>query len=192
MNFIGGYADFVSGVRIVLLYAGILVALICAIDWAVRTRRINPFSRVARFFRGSIDPLLAPIERVIVRAGGLPSSAAWWALVAYAVFGILVITLLQFIGQLLFQFAVMLNAPSEAWRILLGWVLSLLSLALFVRVLSSWFPVSPYSRWIRWSFVLTDWMIRPLQRVVPRVGMFDITPIVAWLLLRLAGSAILG
>ena len=192
MNFIGGYADFVSGVRIVLLYAGILVALICAIDWAVRTRRINPFSKIARFFRGSIDPLLAPIERVIVRAGGVPSSAAWWALVAYAVFGILVITLLQFIGQLLFQFAVMLNAPSEAWRILLGWVLSLLSLALFVRVLSSWFPVSPYSRWIRWSFVLTDWMIRPLQRLVPRVGMFDITPIVAWLLLRLVGSAILG
>jgi YggT family protein len=192
MTFIGGYADFVSGVRIVLLYAGILVALICAIDWAVRTRRINPFSKIARFFRGSIDPLLAPIERVIVRAGGVPSSAAWWALVAYAVFGILVITLLQFIGQLLFQFAVMLNAPSEAWRILLGWVLSLVSLALFVRVLSSWFPVSPYSRWIRWSFVLTDWMIRPLQRLVPRVGMFDITPIVAWLLLRLVGSAILG
>jgi YggT family protein len=192
MNLLGGYADFVSGVRLVLLYAGVGVALVCAVDWGVRTRRLNPFSRVSRFFRGSVDPLLAPIERTIVRAGGVPSSAAWWGLVAYVVAAILVISLLQFVGQILFQFAVMVNAPSEAWRILVSWALSVLSLALFVRVLSSWFPVSPYSRWIRWAYVLTDWMIRPLQRVVPRVGMFDITPIVAWLLIRLAGAAILG
>jgi YggT family protein len=50
-----------------------------------------------------------------------------------------------------------------------------------VRVFSSWLPISPYSRWIRWSYVLTDWMIVPLRRVVPSIGMIDITPIVAWL-----------
>jgi YggT family protein len=192
MSFLGGYADFVSGVRIVLLYAGVGVALVCAADWAVRTRRLNPFSKVARFFRGNVDPLLAPIERTIVRAGGMPASAAWWALVAYVVAAILVISLLQFVGDILIQFAMMVQRPEEAWRVLVSWALSVLSLALFVRVLSSWFPVSPHSRWIRWAYVLTDWMIRPLQRVVPRVGMFDITPIVAWILIRIAGSAILG
>src|SRR4051812_1178746 len=61
MSVLGGYAVFVGVVRVALLYIGLVVAIVCAIDWAVRTRRINPFSRVARFFRGSIDPLLAPI-----------------------------------------------------------------------------------------------------------------------------------
>jgi YggT family protein len=192
MQFLGGYAAFVATLRVVLLYVGVFVALICAIDWAVRTRRISPFSKIARFFRANVDPLLAPIERVVVRAGGLPSAAAWWGLLAFVVLGILLITLLQFVGDILFQMVAMGQHPELAWRVVLSWVISILTLALFVRVLSSWLPVSPYSRWIRWSYVLTDWMIRPLQTIVPRVGMFDITPIVAWLLLRLIGGFILG
>ena len=192
MSFLGVYASIVANLRVILFYMAIAVAVIAAVDWAVRTRRINPFSKVARFFRANIDPLLAPIERVIVRAGGLPSSAAWWGLVAFIVFGILVIMLLQFIGSILFQMVAVGQRPELAWRVVLSWVISLLSLALFVRVISSWFPVSPYSRWIRWSYVMTDWMIRPLQQVIPRIGMFDITPIVAWLLLRLIGGFILG
>jgi YggT family protein len=192
MSFLGVYASFVANLRVILLYMAIAVAVLAAVDWAVRTRRINPFSKVARFFRANIDPLLAPIERVIVRAGGLPSSAAWWGLVAFIVFGILLIMLLQFISSILFQMVAVGQHPELAWRVILSWVISLLSLALFVRVISSWFPVSPYSRWIRWSYVTTDWMIRPLQQVIPRLGMFDITPIVAWLLLRLIGGFILG
>jgi hypothetical protein len=39
--------------------------------------------------------------------------------------------------------------------------------ALIVRVLSTWLPVSPYSKWIRWSYVLTDWLINPLRRLIP-------------------------
>jgi YggT family protein len=192
MSFLGVYASIVANLRVILFYMAIAVAVIAAIDWAVRTRRINPFSKVARFFRANVDPLLAPIERVIVRAGGLPSSAAWWGLIAFIVFGILIIMLLQFIGSILFQMVAVGQHPELAWRVVLSWIISLLSLALFVRVISSWFPVSPYSRWIRWSYVMTDWMIRPLQQVIPRIGMFDITPIVAWLLLRLIGGFILG
>jgi len=192
MGVIGGYAQFVSGLRTALLYLGILVAILAVIDWAVRTRRINPFNRVARFFRGRIDPLLAPIERTIVRAGGTPSTAAWWAVVAYVILAILIISLFQFVGDILYQAVAMTQAPHEAWRVLVSWTISILTLALFVRVLSSWFPISAYSRWVRWSFVITDWMIRPLQRVVPRLGMIDITPIVAWIVLRVIGYALLG
>lgn len=192
MSLLGTYAALVANLRIILLYMGAFVALICAIDWAVRTRRINPFNKIARFFRANIDPLLAPIERVIVRAGGVPSSAAWWGFVAFVVCAILLITLMQFIGDILFQMVAVGQHPELAWRVGLSWAISLLSLALFVRVLSSWFPVSPYSKWIRWAYVLTDWFIVPLQRVIPRVGMFDITPIVAWILLRLIGGMLLS
>jgi YggT family protein len=193
MSTLASYLAFVQVVRTGLLYGGVAIAVICAIDWAVRTRRINPFSKVARFFRGSIDPLLAPVERVIVRAGGVPSSAAPWSVVAYAVFGILLISLLNFIGGIIYQVIAMASLPAnEAWKIPVGWAFEILRLALLVRVLSSWLPISPFSKWIRWSYVMTDWMIRPLQRLVPRIGMFDISPIVAWLLLTLAERVVLS
>lgn len=193
MSALATYANFVQFVRTGLLYVGVAVAGICAIDWAVRTRRINPFSKVARFFRGSVDPLMLPVERVIVRAGGAPAAASWWTLVAFAVFGILLISVLNFVGGVLYQIVAMTSLPaSEAWRIPVGWIFDILRLALLVRVLSSWIPQLEYSKWIRWSFTLTDWMIRPLQRLVPRIGMFDISPIVAWLLLTLAEKVVLS
>jgi YggT family protein len=191
-NLLADYELFVRGVRVALLYAAVVLAVVAAIDWAVRTRRISPFNRISRFFRTSIDPLLAPMERVIVRAGGVPSAAAWWALVAFVVFGILLIYILLFLGDLLTQVLFAVQQPSEAWRYAVHWVFSLLLIALIVRVLSSWLPISPYSRWVRWSYVLTDWMVIPVQRVIPRIGMFDITPIVLWFLLQLAEKVILS
>lgn len=168
-----------------LFYVAAGVAVVCAFDWAVRTRRINPFNRAARFFRGRVDPALLPLERMVVRSGGTPSSAAWWALVAFVVGSIGLITLLDFIGTLLFQVIAVSQSPGEGPMLLASWAFAIVKLALLVRVLSSWFPISPYSKWIRWSYVLTDWMILPLGRVVPKIGMIDITPIVAWLLLIL-------
>jgi YggT family protein len=192
MSMLAGYETFVGVVRTVFLYSAIGVAAICVFDWVVRTRRISPFNRSARFFRSYVDPMMAPIERVIVRRGGLPTHAPWWTLGAVVVSGIIAITLLQLVGGLLSQAMFGLQDPSRLPKIFLSWVFSLLRLALLVRVLSSWLPVSPYSKWIRWSYVLTDWMISPLQRIVPRIGMIDITPLVAWLLLNLLEGVILG
>jgi YggT family protein len=189
MNVLATYATVVVVVKQVLLYGAIVVAAVCGLDWAVRTRRINPFSRTARVIRGRVDPLLYPIERVIVRAGGTPASAPWWALAAVIIGGIVLITLLDFFANILFQLIVVSQQPREAPMLIASWVFSLLSLALLVRVLSSWFPVSPYSKWVRWSYILTDWMIVPLRRVVPTIGMIDITPIVAWFLLSLVRRA---
>jgi YggT family protein len=185
MSMLASYATVIAVVRVGLFYAGIVVAVICAFDWAVRTRRINPFNRVARFFRGSIEPLMAPVERVVVRAGGVPSSAALWSLVAFAVFGIALIQILEFLGGIFYQIAVVSAQPSQLGLLLASWAFGIFKIALIVRVLSSWFPVSPYSRWIRWSYVLTDWLIVPLRRVIPTIGMIDITPIIAWFLIAL-------
>jgi len=189
MSVLATYAAVVVVVKKVLLYSAIVVAGVAGLDWAVRTRRLSPFSRTARLMRGRVDPLLAPIERVIVRAGGTPASAPWWALAAVIIGGIVLITLLDFFGNILFQLIVVSQQPREAPMLIASWVFSLLSLALLVRVLSSWFPISPYSKWIRWSYVFTDWMIGPLRRVVPTIGMIDITPIVAWFLLSLVRRA---
>jgi YggT family protein len=190
MSVLGGYATFVAGTRVALFYLGALMAVICAMDWAVRTRRISPFNRVARFFRLRVDPLMLPVERMVVRAGGLPASAAWWSLVAFVVSGIILISLLDFVGNILFQIVAVSQQPADLPRLLASWGFAILRLALLVRVVSSWLPVSPYSRWIRWSYVLTEWMIAPLRRLIPLVGMIDITPLIAWFALSLIQRAL--
>jgi YggT family protein len=190
MSALATYSYVIAVTRTVLLFAAFGVAGICAFDWAVRTRRINPFSRTARFFRGRIEPMMAPVERVVVRSGGVPSTAPWWALAAVVVGGILLVSLMEMGGAILEQALFGIQTPSRIPMILVSWAFSLLRLALLVRVLASWFPISPFSKWIRWSFVLTEWMIAPLRRIIPRLGMFDLTPLIAWFLLNLLQSAL--
>jgi len=185
MSMLAQYAIVIAVIRKALLWGGGLVAVVCAFDWAVRTRRINPFNRVARFFRGSVEPAMAPVERMVVRAGGVPSAAPLWTLVGYAVLGIALVTLLDFLGGIFYQINIAAQQPSQIWLLAASWAFGILKLALIIRVLSSWFPVSPHSKWIRWSYLLTDWLINPLRRVIPAIGMIDITPIIAWFALTL-------
>jgi len=166
---------------------------LCALDWAVRTRRISPFSGLGRFARARIDPLLAPVERRIVRGGGNPTSAPWWALGVVVIGGILLISLLDFLRGVVAQAAFASQAgPRGILVLLVVWGFGLLRLALLVRVISSWLPVSPHSPWLRWTYPLTDWFLRPLQRIVPRIGPIDISPIVAYFLLGLIERVVVG
>jgi YggT family protein len=183
--------DGASGYEAVLTIVGRVVfaivavlAVVCLVDWLVRTRRIGPFNPVARFMRKSVDPLMAPVERRIVRAGGMPTAAPWWSLVFAALGGILLMVLLRFAGGVFYTLSSSVAAgPGALFEMLVNWTFGILRFALIVRVISSWIRISPYSKWIRWSYQLTEWLIRPLQRIVPTIGMIDITPIVAFLLL---------
>jgi YggT family protein len=180
--------------RIALLAAAVIVTAVCAMDWVVRTRRISPFSGIARFFRGSIDPLLAPIEQRIVRRGGIPSNAPWWALAAVVIGGILLLWLLGFIrGQVESVAFAASSGPRGILRLVVGWIFGVLQIALFARVLMSWFRSSPSSWWVRWSYALTEPYLRPLRQLIPPIGgMLDLTPLVAYFVLSLLSGWIVG
>ena len=57
---------------------------------------------------------------------------------------------------------------------------------------SSWFRISPHSPWIRWTFALTEWLLRPLRRLLPPFGMMDLSPIAAYFLLRVLEWLVVG
>lgn len=178
--------------RYALFVAAVVVGVVALVDWAVRTRKINPFGGTARFFRRTVDPLMVPIERRVVRGGGRPSSAPLWALGAVIVGGLLLIALLDFItSQIALATAAFSLGSGAVLMMIVRWTFALLRLALIVRVISSWVRVSPYSRWVWWSYRATEWMLAPLRRVIPLLGGIDITPIVAYLLLGLLESVVL-
>jgi len=171
--------------RITLLSVAVVFGFICLLDWAVRTRRISPFNAVARFCRSTVDPIIAPIERRVVRAGGVPASAPLWALAAVVIGGILLLSVVDFLrAQVIMTLMASQAGSAGIFRLLVHWTFAILRIALIVRVISSWLPISPYSPWIRWSFRLTDPILAPLRQVVPNLGMIDITPIIAFFLLN--------
>jgi YggT family protein len=180
--------------RVVVFIVAAAALVIFTIDWLVRTRRLSPFGPVARFFRRVVDPLIVPIEHRVVRAGGLPSSAPWWALIAVVIGGLIVLALLEFIrGQLAFAANASTSGARGVIGVLVTWIFGILQLALIVRVISSWVRISEWSKWIRWTIPLTEWLLRPLRRFIPPLaGTIDLSPLVAWLLLALAKGVILS
>jgi YggT family protein len=173
--------------RSVFLGGGIALAVVAAADWAARTRRLNPFGGVARFTRARVDPRLVGVERQVLRAGGRTTTTPWWALALYAVVALLVLAALNMIHALL-EDAVSAAARGGMGVLFLAvhWTFGFLQFALLVRVISSWVPRLGASRWARWSYGATEWMLRPLRNLMPSIGgVIDITPIVAYFALQL-------
>lgn len=175
--------------RTVLLSIAAVFAAICVLDWAVRTRKISPFNAIARFCRSTVDPIIAPVERSVVRAGGTPAAAPLWALAVIVIGGILLLTLLDMVRLEVVKTILASNQGAAGiYHLLVSWTFTILKTAIVVRVISSWLPISPYSKWVRWSYQLSEPMLAPLRRFVPVLGGLDITPILAYILLSIIES----
>jgi YggT family protein len=188
-TFLAGADAVMQLLRTALFSIAVVFGAICVLDWAVRTRKISPFNAVARFCRSTVDPFISPIERKVVRAGGAPASAPLWALAGVVIGGILLLTLLDVIKLEVIRSIVATQEGSGGiFRLLVSWTFTVLKLALIVRVISSWLPVSPYSAWIRWSYLLSEPILAPMRRIVPGLGGIDFTPILAYFLLNIVES----
>jgi YggT family protein len=81
----------------------------------------------------------------------------------------------------------------------LGFIVSFVDLlftvlifAIIGRALLSWFNVGPDHPIGRLLYEITEPILGPLRKVIPRIGMIDITPIVAILLLNFLQGIILS
>jgi YggT family protein len=63
-------------------------------------------------------------------------------------------------------------------------LLQILSLAILIRVLLSWFPVDPSNPIIRVLYEITEPILMPFRRVIPRIGMLDLSPLAALLVIQ--------
>jgi YggT family protein len=66
----------------------------------------------------------------------------------------------------------------------------LLTAAIFFRVILSWFQMDPRNPLISLLDQITEPILSPLRRVIPRLGMIDIAPLVAIILLQVIARAI--
>ena len=72
-------------------------------------------------------------------------------------------------------------------------LLTVYYIVLFARVILSWFPLQPGTAMASIASIvyqLTEPVMGPVRRVIPTVGMIDISPIVVFFGLRILQSAI--
>jgi YggT family protein len=62
-------------------------------------------------------------------------------------------------------------------------VINLLAFAILIRAILSWFPISPGNPLVTLLDTVTNPIVRPIRRVMPRMGMIDFTPMIAMLAL---------
>jgi YggT family protein len=75
---------------------------------------------------------------------------------------------------------------------LLAAVIQLLGLAVFFRAILSWVVRDPYNPIVRALGTITEPILQPLRQIVPRMGMMDLTPLVAIVLLSFIGRMLCG
>ncbi len=75
---------------------------------------------------------------------------------------------------------------------LLFGLLSFYSLLIFIRIVFSWIMVGYSNRLMRLVVNATEPLLKPLRHTVPRVGNFDISPIIAFLIIWVLQAAVSG
>src|SRR2546423_13089905 len=83
----------VARYAVIGVFAASLVTALAS--WLVRTQRVSPFGALGRTLRAASEPLIRPVERRLVRAGGNPVHAGWWLVVGVAATGVVLLSLLK-------------------------------------------------------------------------------------------------
>jgi YggT family protein len=71
-------------------------------------------------------------------------------------------------------------------------LVTILQIAIIGRAVLSWFPISPTSPLVAVLNEVTEPILAPLRRIVPRIGMIDITPMVAIFVLYIVQRFAIG
>jgi YggT family protein len=174
-----------------------LAALVALGSWLVRTRRVSPFTAFGRSLRAITDPIVRPVERRLVRMGGNPVNAGWWLVVIVAAGGVVFISLMGWaVDAFPAAASQAAGGPADMFRLIVQIAYNIVFYAIIVRVVASWLGYFQYTKWLRPVYAITDWIILPMRRIIPPMGMIDLSPFAAlialmflrWLLLKPLGG----
>lgn len=181
---------------------GFVVFLLMLLAFLMLTRVIlnyadpNPFGAMGRFsykLKKATDSLVWPAATILARMRVGTKIAPLITILLGCVVGYF---LLQIVWEVLFTFdgvavGVASLSITRVFGHLLYGLLSIYSLMIVIRIIMSWVSQSGNS-FTRFLGRLTDPILMPFRRIIPPLGMFDISPVIVLLLLSFLRAAVAG
>ena len=169
---------------------GVIVLMLVRL--ALNYADMNPFSRPVIYVRRLSDPLVNPVRRSLLQFGFSPNITPLVVILITILLGWFVLQLTESILKMVV--GVVAAARDTNVVKLVGWLLygflEIYALLIVIRIIFSWGSVSRTNRVMRFLTGATDPLLVPLQRIIPPLGVFDISALVALLLLYMLKSAV--
>jgi len=131
------------------------------------------------------SPLVVPVRRIVPPLGRLDTATV---LVAFVIQYVTVFLLLIIVGRTAGFVPIAVTAIVK----LVVLSINLFVYAIFIRVILSWVAQGAYNPATAIISTLTEPVLRPFRRVLPAMGGFDLSPILAIILLLAANIVING
>jgi YggT family protein len=154
----------------------------------------NPFAWPSLTIRRLTDPLIGPMRRALLGFGVDPKYAPLVTILVTILLGWFSLQLVSSIANTLA--GILLSLDKHAAIPIIGYLLygllGFYSLLIFIRIIFSWVTISHSNRLMRLLVKATEPLLGPLRRIVPLVGAFDISPIIAFFVVWLLQGAVAG
>jgi YggT family protein len=181
-------------VRYLIIFVIVFTIVLMLVRHIMNAMDVNPFTWHAMTVRRLSDPFLNPVKRSLVNTAIPLKYSPLIAILFVLLVGWFSLELIE--GLLNTVGGVLLAAKAGALIAVIGYVLygllALYGLMIFLRIIFSWGMVGYRNRMMRFLINTTDPLLLPLRKMVPRVGMFDISPIVAFIIVWLLQAAVQG
>ena len=180
-------------ISLAIFYVTVTIAGLLVLRVIVAWAGVNPFGWVPFHLRRVTEPLVRPLRQPFsgytMRFDLLPLVAA-----ATILFGGL---FLGYVYDRLFLDVLQDIVPTVRFNVVSGrkvlvWLIKsagvLYELAIFLRIILPWFGLGYGSRLLRFTFKITEPLMRPIRRLLGRylaIGMFDFSAFLALILVRI-------
>jgi YggT family protein len=155
---------------------------------------LNPFGWASRTIRRLSDVFVMPARRALMGVGVDPKFAPLIVILIAILLGWFFLWLSEEVAATLIGLVISFQAANPIMG--LGYIiygaLSIYIVLIFMRIVFSWGMVSYSNRLMRFLVNTTEPLLGPLRRMIPPLGIMDISPIFAFIILWLFQRAIMG
>lgn len=155
---------------------------------------LNPFGWASRTIRRLTDPFVIPVRGALRHVGIDPKFSPLVVILVSILLGFFLVQLVETIAMTVSGViaSLLVGAIISVIGFILYGLISIYILLVFMRIIFSWGMVSYSNRIMRFLVNATEPLLGPLRRLIPPLGPFDISPIVAFIILWLFQQAIAG
>ena len=179
-----------------IVFCVMIVVLLMTLRLIFNYADPNPFGKIGRFsyfLKKHTDRFVYPVSKLLSRMNLDTRLSPLVAILGFIVAGYFV---LQLFFNLFFTIdGVAMSLVNPSITRLVGFILygflGVYSLLIVIRIILSWIT-SPTNKLTAFLMKLTDPILEPFRRIIPPLGMFDISPIIVLILLNFLQAAVGG